>query len=86
MIEVLDYSEAIHEGYKNDGRIHESFYPRTNTCQFCQRVLTEVFADGIIEYDPDNRDTTQDVHHSMSAKCCKCGWWTVEHIETPDAA
>lgn len=85
MIEALDYFEGIHEGYKNDGRAYDSFYPLTNRCPFCQRELSEVFSNGIIEYDPENKDSTQDVHHSVTAKSCECGWWTVEHVETPDA-
>jgi restriction system protein len=85
MMEVLDYTEALHEGYMNDGRVHGSFYPASDICPFCHEKARTVFANGIIEYDPENRDSTQDVHHSVIAKSCRCGWWTVENMQTPDA-
>lgn len=85
MIEVIDYSAAIYEGYKNDGSVHRSFYPSTPTCPFCNRDLNKVFSKAIIEYDPDDKDSTKDIHHSMTASSCSCGWWKVEHLETPDA-
>lgn len=87
MTEAFDYSRAVHEGYKNDGRrtCSSSFFPQTDTCVFCGEELAIAFADGIIEYDPEEKDTGQDVHHRVVAKICQCGWWTVEHIETPNA-
>lgn len=85
MIETLDYIEGMHEGYKNNDRTYSSFFPQNDSCPFCQRNLAKVFSDGIIEYDPEEKDSTKDIHHSVTAKCCQCGWWTVQDMQTPDA-
>ena len=85
MLDILDYSEGIHEGYKNDGRANGSFYPQGNVCRFCERKLITVFSKGITEYDPENKDSRQDIHHYVTAQPCNCGWWTVKDIQTPDA-
>ncbi|MBI4559670.1 MAG: hypothetical protein HY706_18940 [Candidatus Hydrogenedentes bacterium] len=85
MIEALDYLEGMNEGYKNDRSANRSFFPQHDTCPFCKRKLNEVFSDGIIEYDPEDKDSTKDIHHSVTARSCKCGWWTVHDVQTPDA-
>ena len=85
MIEALDYSGALYEAYENDGLAHGSFYPTSDTCPFCEGKTSTVFSGGTIEYDPENRDSTRDVHHGVIAKSCECGWWTVQDHKTPDA-
>ena len=85
MIETLDYSNALHDGYSNSRYAKSSFYHRDNNCPFCKQKIDSVFSNGITEYNPENKDSTQDVHHSVTVKCCDCGWWTVEHEQTPNA-
>jgi hypothetical protein len=85
MIETLNYIEGIPEGYKNGDRTYSSFFSQYDSCPFCHGNLSEVFSDGIIEYDPEEKDSTKDIHHSVTAKCCQCGWWTVQDKQTPDA-
>jgi hypothetical protein len=85
MIQALDYSDALHDGYSNEGYSGGSFYSRDDNCPFCKQQVDTVFYGGITEYNPENQDSTQDVHHSVTAKCCKCGWWTVEDAQTSNA-
>jgi len=82
---TFSYIDGIPEGYKNEEHNSESFYPRDDSCPFCKGQPRTVFSNGIIVYDPENKDTAQDVHHSVRAKSCDCGWWTVKDIQTRDA-
>ncbi|HEY4901801.1 MAG TPA: restriction endonuclease [Terriglobales bacterium] len=88
-MKALDYSEAILELYTSregeDLHLPDRFYSRNDICPFCSHRTSEIFDGGIVEYDPEDRDTRRDIHHSVSAWSCDCGWWTVEDSETPDA-
>jgi restriction system protein len=85
MTGVLEYQDGMHEGYKNGQPDYDSFFRRNDRCPICHRELSVVFSDGIVEYDPEDKDSTNDVLHSVTAKSCECGWWTVQDRETPDA-
>lgn len=84
-MDVLDYSEDIHELYGQDECGDISFFPTDDRCPSCASATREVFSKGIIEYDPEDKDSRQDIHHAVVASSCDCGWWTLLHDETPSA-
>jgi HJR/Mrr/RecB family endonuclease len=84
-MDVLDYSEDLLEVYGLNDSGEISFYPRDDRCPFCARATHKAFSTGIIEYDPEERDTRKDIHHLVVASSCECGWWSILHDETPDA-